>query len=127
MLSRHGFRLGLIVCSLAVGLHFWRAESAPPAQNVEAKKPERDRHLEAVGATNWHGSGVRGAGIRVAVLDTGFRGYRDLLGTALPAKVMARSFRRDGNLEARDSNHGVMCAEVIHTLAPDAELVFANW
>ena len=33
----------------------------------------------------------------------------------------------DGNLEARDSQHGILCAEVLHTIAPDAELLFANW
>ncbi len=40
---------------------------------------------------------------------------------------MAKSFRNDGNLEARDSQHGILCGEVIHALAPDAELLFANW
>src|SRR5581483_9747219 len=49
------------------------------------------------------------------------------LGKALPAKVSVHSFRKDGNLEARDSQHGILCGEVIHTLAPDAELLFANW
>ena len=75
----------------------------------------------------WHAAGCRGQGVKVAVLDTGFRGYRDFLGKALPAKVTARSFRADGNLEARDSQHGILCGEVIHALAPDAELLFANW
>jgi subtilisin family serine protease len=42
-------------------------------------------------------------------------------------KVSVHSFRKDGNLEARDSQHGVLCGEVIHALAPDAELLFANW
>jgi len=63
----------------------------------------------------------------VAVLDSGFRGYRMHLGHALPARVTARSFRFDGNLEARDSQHGILCGEVIHALAPEAELLFANW
>src|SRR4051812_34820529 len=79
------------------------------------------------GADAWHAAGVRGRGVKVAVLDTGFRGYRDHLGRELPATVKVKSFRHDADLEARDSNHGVACAEVIHTLAPDAELLFANW
>src|SRR5262249_8801532 len=41
--------------------------------------------------------------------------------------VNAKSFRADGNLEARDSQHGVLCAEILHAIAPDAELLFANW
>src|SRR5438270_119609 len=80
-----------------------------------------------LGATAWHAAGHRGQGVKVAVLDTGFRGYRDFLGKALPARVMARSFCSDGKLEARDSQHGILCGEVVHTLAPDAELLFANW
>src|SRR5262249_34740345 len=27
----------------------------------------------------------------------------------------------------RDSPHGILCGEVIHALAPEAELLFANW
>ena len=80
-----------------------------------------------VGADRWQAGGFRGRGVKVAVLDTGFRGWREHLGKALPAHVTARSFRADGNLEARDSQHGILCGEVIHTLAPDAELLFANW
>jgi hypothetical protein len=72
-------------------------------------------------------AGYRGRGIKVAVLDTGFRGYRQYLGSALPARVTVRSFRIDGNLEARDSQHGILCGEVIHAVASDAELLLANW
>jgi subtilisin family serine protease len=63
----------------------------------------------------------------VAVLDTGFHGYQAHLGTTLPLTVQVCSFRFDGNLEAKDSEHGILCAEVIHTLAPEAELLLANW
>jgi subtilisin family serine protease len=83
--------------------------------------------LAALGVDQWHKTGARGRGAKVAILDTGFRGYKNFLGTALPANVTARSFRKDGNLEARDSQHGILCGEVIHTLAPDAELLIANW
>jgi hypothetical protein len=63
----------------------------------------------------------------VAILDTGFRGYQKHLGKALPANIRVRSFRRDGDLEAKDSPHGILCAEVVHTLAPEANLLLANW
>lgn len=75
----------------------------------------------------WHAAGWRGKGVKVAILDSGWKGYRSFLGKVLPEKVTARSFRVDGNLEARDSQHGILCAEVIHALAPGAELLFANW
>jgi len=74
--------------------------------------------------------GPPAAPIRVGVLDVGFRGYQDLLGSELPATVEARSFGYGGidapDLDPVDAVHGAACAEVIHDMAPDAELVFAN-
>jgi subtilisin family serine protease len=101
-------------------------EATPPLAALTATA-ERGRHLHLLGADEWHQAGMRGRGVKIAVLDSGFRGYRDCLGKALPANVTVRSFRRDGNLEARDSQHGILCGEVIHALAPEAELLFANW
>jgi subtilisin family serine protease len=88
---------------------------------------QRARCLARLGVDRWHRLGCRGRGIKVAILDSGFRGYRAHLGKALPAQVTARSFRGDGNLEAKDSQHGILCGEVLHALAPDAELLLANW
>jgi hypothetical protein len=92
-----------------------------------AEAPEREALFERLGVPPWHAAGLRGRGVKVAVLDSGFCGYRAFLGRALPARVQARSFRADGNLEAPESQHGILCAEVIHALAPDAELLLANW
>jgi subtilisin family serine protease len=75
----------------------------------------------------WHDAGYAGQAVKVAILDSGFRGYQSQLGKALPAHVTVRSFRRDGNLEAKDSQHGILCAEVVHSLAPAAALLLANW
>src|SRR4029078_12006506 len=52
--------------------------------------------------------------------------WYDHLGTSLPKNVLSRSFRADGNLETKDQ-HGILCGEVVHALAPDAELLFADW
>jgi subtilisin family serine protease len=83
--------------------------------------------LQELGIPAWHAAGWRGQGVKVAVLDSGFFGYSAFFGTALPARVQARSFRRDGNLQAKDSRHGILCGEVIHALAPAAEILLANW
>src|SRR5438105_13726504 len=53
--------------------------SAAPAQ-------ERIRHLTGLGAASWHQAGWRGRGVTVAILDSGFRGYRQELGKALPER-----------------------------------------
>src|SRR6266550_515694 len=88
---------------------------------------QRSEHLARVGVVAWHKAGLLGGGVKVAILDSGFRGYQQQLGKALPERVKVRSFRSDGNLEARNSQHGILCGEVVHALAPEAELLFANW
>src|SRR5207244_3182662 len=103
------------------------APSRRPSPAEAALTAERAHHLSELGVDRWLSAGATGRGVKVAVLDSGLRGYKDQLGKALPAKVSVHSFRKDGNLEARDSQHGVLCGEVIHALAPDADLLFANW
>jgi subtilisin family serine protease len=88
---------------------------------------DRAAHLLALGIPAWHQAGYRGQGITIAVLDSGFRDYHAYLAWTLPADVLTHSFRTDRNLEAKQSQHGLLCGEVIHALAPDAKLLFANW
>jgi Subtilase family len=87
----------------------------------------REEALARLGVDIWHQAGHRAQGTKVAILDSGFHEYQSFLGKVLPASVTVRSFRTDGNLEARDSQHGILCGEVIHALAPDASLLFVNW
>src|SRR6476646_7872421 len=99
----------------------------PRTGSLSPVPPLWQEHLARLGVDRWHAAGFRGQGVKVAVLDSGFRGYRSHLGGALPAHVLARSFRNDGDLEAKDSQHGILCGEVIHALAPGAQLLLANW
>ncbi|NOR54232.1 MAG: S8 family serine peptidase, partial [Candidatus Aminicenantes bacterium] len=62
---------------------------------------------------------------KVCILDLGFQGYEALLGTELPSSVITRSFRADGDLSVSD--HGTACAEIVHDMAPDAELWLVNF
>jgi len=81
------------------------------------------------GADLWTSlSGYRTIGrrVKIAVLDLGFKGYRGLLGTELPAAVVVRSFRADRDIEA-GIVHGAACAEIIRDMAPDAELYLVNF
>jgi len=96
-------------------------------ESISHPEIERKRFLARLGVDRWHAAGINGRGIKIAVLDSGFRGYKEQLGKALPGQVKVHSFRSDGNIEARDSQHGILCGEVLHTIAPDAELLFANW
>jgi subtilisin family serine protease len=122
----NGLRPEAIAPAPAVAL-----EEATPDATVSAtfsnSQAQRVEHLAQLGVPRWHAAGYRGRGVTVAILDSGFRGYREHRGHALPAHLTVRSFRKDGNLEAKDSQHGILCGEVIHALAPEAELLFANW
>jgi len=104
-----------------------RTPDSPAAAEEGDPQAQRARLFDRLGLSVWHRAGHRGRGLKVAVLDTGFAGYRDHLGRELPAQVTTRSFRDDGRLEHGDSEHGILCGEVVHALAPDAELLFANW
>ena len=97
------------------------------AKKLESPADQRRAHLAKLGIERWHRQSRRGQGVKIAILDSGFRDYRQFLGKGLPAKVTVRSFRKDQNLEARDSQHGILCGEVLHALAPEAELLLANW
>jgi subtilisin family serine protease len=139
------FSLGL-ACAALSALNF-AADAAAPQVKTRSTAPssecatpdngvpeplafpalERSKRLAALGVDQWHNHAQSGKGIKFAILDSGFRGYKDYLGKALPKRVTVHSFREDGDLEARDSQHGILCGEVLHTLAPDAELLLANW
>jgi len=60
------------------------------------------------------------AQVKIAVLDSGFKGYSSLLGSELPASVQTKNYRTDGNFEY--SLHGSACAEIVHDMAPGAEI-----
>jgi subtilisin family serine protease len=83
------------------------------------------------GADAWISAGVTGQGVKVGVLDVGFRGYKELLGKELPPTVVTKSFRRDGKIEPNDGGvedvHGLGVAEIVHDMAPDAQLYLTNF
>lgn len=67
-----------------------------------------------------------GQRIKIAILDRGFADYAGLLGSELPPNVTVRSFRADGDIEADDWS-GTASAEVIHDMAPNADLLLVNY
>jgi hypothetical protein len=79
-----------------------------------------------INAEDWHAQGLTGAGVKVAVLDLGFTGYGSLLGTELPASVTTMSFRQDEDLNG-GTEHGAAVAEIVHEVAPDADLYLVDW
>lgn len=81
-------------------------------------------------ATDWHGSGLDGKGVKVGVLDLGFMGYKTrITGGELPTDVITRSFVGGGSQADfwNGSSHGVACAEIVHDMAPGAQLYLVNF
>jgi Subtilase family len=76
----------------------------------------------------WRNAGATGTGVKVGIIDVGFQGYPALLGTDLPASVTVRNFV-DGETQSNvnlTTKHGTACAEIIHDIAPGAQLYLAK-
>ncbi len=98
-----------------------------PQPNSVQQSGATSQAVTPTGALAWHQAGFTGRGVKVGILDLGFDGYKNLLGKTLPSteRVHARSFVRGVEPDAAGEIHGAACAEIIHAMAPDAELYLA--
>ncbi|MFQ5342545.1 MAG: S8 family serine peptidase [Anaerolineae bacterium] len=120
-------RLGLAVAStlislavLSVGLlSQGRQSSAAPLAIIS-------EGVAHVGADAWRQAGLRGQGVRIGVLDAGFRDYdKRIQEGELPSDVITHTFRTVGSFGAGDE-HGTVMAEIAFDLAPEAQFYFVN-
>ena len=74
------------------------------------------------GTSTWHAAGIRGQGITVAIIDGGFAGLSGALATGELGDVI---FTRDYTGEGLEGGgvHGTACAEIVHDMVPDAQLM----
>jgi hypothetical protein len=78
--------------------------------------------VELSGASAWQQEGYGGQGIRVAVIDGGFEGLTAALSAGELAHVVFTSDYTGDGLET-GGVHGTACAEIVHDMAPTAELL----
>jgi subtilisin family serine protease len=80
------------------------------------------------GAPAWRTAGHSGTGVKVGIIDMGFSGYTALMGSELPSSVTAANFVDFEGVEEVDGTdpHGTACAEIIHDVAPGAQLYLAK-
>ena len=88
------------------------------------------RHVEyAVGgeevaaslAPAWHAKGFTGKGVKVAIIDGGFVGLAERQAAGeVPASAVTQDFC--GGKFNTASEHGTAVAEIVHEIAPDAQL-----
>ena len=110
---------GAIFDQLTALEHVVRVE-LPEANNSNGSEVEGEG-VALINADEWHQAGFSGAGLRIGILDLGFEGYQDLLGVELPDTVVMETFGWYDEEEV----HGVACAEIVHEVAPEAQLFFA--
>lgn len=86
------------------------------------KKAITSQGVAATGATTWHSYGFTGAGTKVAVVDTGFKNlatYQQV--NEIPTTAITKNFSASPNMSDIDL-HGIACAEIVHDMAPAAQL-----
>lgn len=98
------------------------ARVRPPARALPSVTSQG---VAEVGADDWHGAGLTGAGRKVGIIDGGFTGYTSMLGSELPATVTAWGQGSAGP-ESEGGEHGAACAEIVHDVAPGASMYIAR-
>ncbi len=100
-------------------------EPPPSPAGLEASLTARTSEgVAAMNAVAWHAAGYRGQGIRVGIIDPGFGGYQDLLGTDLPPASRVK-FKAFGAAQLDAANpHGTACAEIVTDIVPDVEQLY---
>src|SRR5262249_60532727 len=79
--------------------------------------------VAASGALSLHTQGITGAGVKIAVIDGGFRGWKDSQARGdLPASLTTQNYSPGTDLDGPDaSDHGTAVPGLVPEVAPDAQ------
>lgn len=101
------------------GVRFIRAPIRPHGSSTTSQG------VALAGADTHHRNGVTGAGVRVAIIDSGFEGIDQAAQAGdLPTRWRWWDFTGDGF--EMNGVHGTGVAEIVYDMAPDAELYYYN-
>ena len=84
------------------------------------------------GSRAWNDAGYSGQGIKVGVIDRGFSGFSDIMGSEVPATIEARCYiwlgQHSQNLSdcSDGGTHGTAVAESVMDIAPEATLYISD-
>ena len=102
--------------TLVEGVQFVRLPIRPKLHAVVSEGVER------IKAQVYSNRGFTGRGIKIGVIDIGFAGVPELKSRGeLPQNLPSRDLTDAGIFEG-DEVHGSACAEIVHDIAPDAEV-----
>lgn len=96
------------------GVQFVRLPIVPDLHIV------RSEGVEGIRARVYSGNGYTGRGIKVGVIDVGFDGVPSLQSQGELPDLTYQDFSEEGIFT--ESVHGSACAEIVHDIAPDAEI-----
>ena len=85
------------------------------------------------GATAWQQAGYDGTGVRLGIIDSGFSGLGPLMGSEVPATIVARCYTTIGQFTSNvgdcandGESHGTAVAETIADMAPGATIYIVD-
>ncbi|MDX1418088.1 MAG: S8 family serine peptidase, partial [Candidatus Promineifilaceae bacterium] len=97
-----------------------------PSYAVELNIDTVAAQTEGFAALNgqaWRNVGYDGSGVKIAIIDSSFGGYKNLLGSELPANVTVQNFvdgENNNDIGSSTSVHGTACAEIAADIVPGA-------
>ncbi len=100
----------------------WAEDFISPGDPVDVHRESGSPGVTSEGAGltgvfDWHDAGLTGSGVKVAVIDRGFKDYVSFLGKELPDSVVTKFYG-----DPSDTVRGTACAEIVHDMAPGAGL-----
>jgi hypothetical protein len=116
------------VLDVAAQPQFHEPHLPSPSAGGASSRGLMEAGLAATHVSLLHQKGIKGRGVKLGILDFGFSGYNDLQARGkLPAPKAARGFGKDGAWDRGKTGtpHGAACAEIIHLMAPEADLYIA--
>lgn len=99
-----------------------------PTERHEGHKTGTTQGVQKTRTELWQKAGFRGAGVKVGIVDPAVSKAPQFLGNALPANTplwLNGCVGPGGMSVDGDGLHGVAAAEIIHEMAPDAQLFIA--
>ena len=110
-----------------------RVDTVTPPRPAQSRTRVISQGVGLHGADAWHNAGYRGNRVKVGVIDSGFEGFRRLMGSELPDNVTARCYFEEARAPSSsvadcevDGDHGTAVAETLVDVAPEVELYIAN-
>jgi Subtilase family len=87
----------------------------------------KNEGVKQMGADKWHAAGFKGRGVRIGVIDGGFKYYRQFLGSTLPRNLEVKDIDEEfgGSGVVDEDVHGTAVVEIIYSLAPEATIIAA--